>query len=280
MAGSTDFAQRWLTPACIQSIQDLWFRNLSPDDKVPGEDSIKRWFMRTDDIDRFCRDTYLPFLDDVQKSKPSPHDLLPGPFANPSTTLAIILLLDQIPRNVFRGPESQIVFNVFDPLAVDISLRSVFPKSYQRAMERISSTDATDAKSNQEPWYETEAAVLQDEDVNQGIDNLPQFRYHLGHRMWFYMPLMHSESLKVHGWVDKKYKAMVADVDGLSDVSNEVKEACAAMAKNLYKSGIDHSQLIERFGRYPHRNKPLGRESTPEEKEYLDKGGLTFGSDK
>lgn len=193
--------------------------------------------------------------------------------------MTTIILLDQISRNVFRGHESKPVFNVFDPLALDISLRSVFPKTYRRAIDQILSTNAADDESNPRPWYETEAAILQEEDENQGLDNLPQYRYHLGHRFWFYMPLVHSESLKIHDWVDKKYKAMIADMENLSDVSNEVKEACMAMVKRLYQAEIDHRQLIERFGRYPHRNKPLGRESTPEEKEYLDKGGLTFGSD-
>ncbi|KAI9777992.1 MAG: hypothetical protein M1816_004289 [Peltula sp. TS41687] len=257
---STDFTQRWLTPSFLQSLHDFWFRTLSPNDIVPCEDSIKRWFMRAEDIDRLRRETYLPFLEDVQNYKPSPHDLLPDPYANPSTTLTTITLLDQIPRNVFRGAESKTVFTVFDPLALDISLRSLFPKIYQLAMERLSSTDTVNDQINPRPWYETEAAILQDEDENQGLDNLAQFCYHLGHRFW-------------------KYNAMLADVESLLNVSNEVKETSITMAKRMYQAGIDHEQLIERFGRYPHRTKPLGRENTPEEKDYLDKRGLTLGSD-
>ena len=38
-----------------------------------------------------------------------------------------------------------------------------------------------------------------------------------------------------------------------------------------------HLALIERFGRFPHRNAVLGRESTPEERAYLSRGGATFG---
>ena len=37
-----------------------------------------------------------------------------------------------------------------------------------------------------------------------------------------------------------------------------------------------HKKIIERFGRYPHRNKILGRESTPEELEFLDQPGSSF----
>ena len=46
--------------------------------------------------------------------------------------------------------------------------------------------------------------------------------------------------------------------------------------KLALKSAIEHKDLIERFGRYPHRNELLGRESTQEELEYL-KTGKTFG---
>lgn len=38
-----------------------------------------------------------------------------------------------------------------------------------------------------------------------------------------------------------------------------------------------HKVIIERFGRYPHRNEAMGREATPEEVEYLKNGGETFG---
>lgn len=146
-------------------------------------------------------------------------------------------------------------------------------------MKQISSADTAGDKGSQVPWYQTEAAVLQDEDESQGVDNLPEFRYNFGRRMWFYMPLVHSESLKIHNWLDKRYKAMIADIEDLSDdVSNEVKEACRVTLKKFYQAELDHKQLIERFGRYPHRNKPLGRESTQEETDYLENGGLTFGS--
>lgn len=39
-----------------------------------------------------------------------------------------------------------------------------------------------------------------------------------------------------------------------------------------------HNVILEKFGRYPHRNQVLGRESTAEEMEYLENGGETFGT--
>ncbi len=40
--------------------------------------------------------------------------------------------------------------------------------------------------------------------------------------------------------------------------------------------GTAHYDIIERFGRFPHRNAILGRETTPEEAEFLARGGWSF----
>ena len=50
-----------------------------------------------------------------------------------------------------------------------------------------------------------------------------------------------------------------------------------AAAKNSLDYAVSHFEIIERFGRYPHRNAVLGRESTPEEREYLEAGAPSFG---
>ena len=44
----------------------------------------------------------------------------------------------------------------------------------------------------------------------------------------------------------------------------------------MVKFAVDHNETIQKFGRYPHRNKCMGRESTPEEVEYL-KSAKTYG---
>lgn len=68
-------------------------------------------------------------------------------------------------------------------------------------------------------------------------------------RMFAYMPFMHSESLPVHQSAKALFKA----------------------APKAQESAQKHRELIERFGRYPMRNKALGRESTPEELTYIAK---------
>jgi len=75
-------------------------------------------------------------------------------------------------------------------------------------------------------------------------------------RTFLYMPYMHSESLKVH------------------------EEAVKLFTRNGIKNNLDfeikHKLIIERFGRYPHRNAILGRESTPEEIEFLQEPDSSF----
>ena len=75
-------------------------------------------------------------------------------------------------------------------------------------------------------------------------------------RNFIYMPFMHSESLQIHEVAMELFK------------------------KNNLQSNLDyeikHKAIIERFGRYPHRNKVLGRESTAEELEFLQQPGSSF----
>jgi uncharacterized protein (DUF924 family) len=75
-------------------------------------------------------------------------------------------------------------------------------------------------------------------------------------RNFLYMPFMHSESMKIH------------------------TTALELFEKNGLQGNLDyeikHKEIIERFGRYPHRNEILGRESTAEEIEFLQQPGSGF----
>ncbi len=73
---------------------------------------------------------------------------------------------------------------------------------------------------------------------------------------FLYMPYMHSESLDIHDIALNLYK------------NNDIK--------TNYDFEVQHKKIIERFGRYPHRNHILGRISTPEEIEFLKKTGSSF----
>jgi uncharacterized protein (DUF924 family) len=75
-------------------------------------------------------------------------------------------------------------------------------------------------------------------------------------KSFLYMPYMHSESLAIH-----EVAAQLFSAPGL---------------EYNYKFELKHKEIIERFGRYPHRNKLLGRKSTAEEEDFLKQPGSSF----
>jgi uncharacterized protein (DUF924 family) len=99
---------------------------------------------------------------------------------------------------------------------------------------------------------DAQALVLAQELVTGGHDApLPPVQ-----RAFAYMPYMHSESLAIHA-----LSLPLFSQPGLED--------------NL-KFELRHRAIIERFGRYPHRNAVLGRASTPEELAFLSEPGSSF----
>lgn len=75
-------------------------------------------------------------------------------------------------------------------------------------------------------------------------------------RSFLYLPFMHSESAEIHNIAVILYTSL-------------------GLANNL-DFELRHQQIINRFGRYPHRNQILGRESTAEEIEFLKQPGSSF----
>jgi uncharacterized protein (DUF924 family) len=122
--------------------------------------------------------------------------------------LALAIVLDQFPRNMFRG----------DPRAYasDLEARDVAVRAIERG-------------------------------VDSSID--PALRAFL------YMPLMHSENL-----TDQE-----RCIELFRDADN---------AENL-KYAQHHADIIRRFGRFPHRNRILGRTTTADEQAFLDSGGFS-----
>ena len=120
----------------------------------------------------------------------------------PEGALALVVILDQFPLNMFRG----------------------------------------DARS-----FSTEAAAIAvtKAALVRGLDR----RLPPDQRAFLYMPLMHSEVL-----ADQELAVELYDVPGL--------ESNLAFARH-------HREIVRRFGRFPHRNAPLDRPSTPEERRYL-----------
>src|SRR5579871_3066075 len=124
--------------------------------------------------------------------------------------LALALLFDQFPRNLYRGSAHAFAT---DPLA-----RSTARQAVARAFDR-----AVDGEL----------------------------------RTFFYLPFMHSESL-----ADQEMGLALYDA-----LAVELGDPDAA------KWSRDHHAIIARFGRFPHRNRCLGRETTPDEQAFLNGGG-------
>jgi uncharacterized protein (DUF924 family) len=97
-----------------------------------------------------------------------------------------------------------------------------------------------------------QALILAQEAVAAGFDQ----QVSKNKRGFFYLPYMHSESAKIHEVSLKLYTALGAE----QNLEYEKK----------------HKAIIDRFGRYPHRNKVLGRISTPQEEEFLKQPGSGF----
>ena len=87
-------------------------------------------------------------------------------------------------------------------------------------------------------------------------------------RSFLYLPLEHSEDLE--------------DQKQCVELFTQLEQECAGTdlekAAQVWLSyAVDHFVIIERFGRFPHRNALLGRSSTPEEVSYLNDDAPTFG---
>ncbi|WP_017525353.1 DUF924 family protein [Pusillimonas noertemannii] len=124
----------------------------------------------------------------------------------PESALALVILLDQLPRNAFRGTGHMFAT---DPLA----------KLY--------------------------AQRLLDAGFIMKLD--PPLR------VFAFLPFTHSENLADQELSLRMYREHAAD---------------------SLSWGIEHLDIVKRFGRFPHRNASLARETTPEEQAYLDGGGF------
>lgn len=127
-----------------------------------------------------------------------------------------------------------------------ILLRDQFPRNLFRDSARAFAGDA-------------QALALANDLVSRGADkNLPPMQ------RWFtFLPFEHSESL-----LDQERS--VALFAGLR------REAQLAAFDSAYDYALRHREVIARFGRFPHRNRLLGRTSTPEEETFLRQPGAAF----
>ena len=100
-----------------------------------------------------------------------------------------------------------------------------------------------------------------------GMQSAADAALSVGERMFFYMPLQHAESREVQEESVAAYRRLLAEAP------DELRQTFAA----ALRSAENHRSIIERFGRFPHRNRVVGRTGTATELEWLSAGGESFG---
>lgn len=183
-------------------ILDFWFREIKP----------AQWWKVDPDFDRLIAERYLDLLQRAARGE------LFAWRASAAGRLAEIIVLDQFPRNVWRGMPQAFAQ---DGMALALAQEAV----------------AADAL--------TALAEL------SGLAALPPVA-----RAFLLMPYMHSESAAIHVEAERLFREH-------------------APADN-YDFELRHKAIVDRFGRYPHRNAILGRASTPAESEFLKQPGSGF----
>jgi uncharacterized protein (DUF924 family) len=161
----------------------------------------EQWFRKNESFDLTIRSRFLAIHEAAARGELATFE------ESPEGSLALVILLDQFPRNMFRGSAHA--------FATDTLARGVADRAIARQFD-------------------------------QAIDQTL--------RAFFYLPFMHSE--------------LLAD----QDRSMMLHKAFDDM-KQLRYAAL-HRDIIVKFGRFPHRNQAMGRDTTPAEQEFLSAGGF------
>lgn len=201
--------------AGVDALLDFWF---GPEwEQLPAHQVAERqkklWWSKNPDIDAQCRTRFEPLVQQAAANQ------LDDWTESPRSMLALILLLDQMPRNIYRDTPQAFAFDALarqcSHLALAMGLEAALPPLA---------------------------------------------------RVFVYLPLEHAEDLDDQEYVVQLMGSLAKAASGEDRPSFD---GYADYARR-------HHAVIERFGRFPHRNRILGRDSTPEEVEFLKQPGSSF----
>jgi uncharacterized protein (DUF924 family) len=199
--------------ARIDNILSFWFKEQAL--SAPQIDNrMDTWF---GDDAAFDQEIASEFADDVERASSGQLNHWAD---EPRGRLALILLLDQFRRNIYRNTAK--AFEL-DGVALKLCVEGAMEKK------------------------------------DKGLSHIE--------RAFFYMPLQHAESAKVQAKGCELFNKL-AEV-----VSPTYRETFGTMAQFAEL----HRDIVDQFGRFPHRNKLLGRENTAEENEFLSSDSPDFG---
>jgi uncharacterized protein (DUF924 family) len=174
-----------------RAILDFWFH---------GDAERKEWFRKDEAFDKEIRANFLGLYEEAERGG------LASWLESPADCLALVILLDQFPRNMFRGSARAFAT---DPRAL-AAARHAVDAGYDKRVGEVA-------------------------------------------RTFFYLPFEHSESL-----ADQERALQLFD------------------GQPNFEWARKHWEIVRRFGRFPHRNAVLGRQSTPAEIEFLKEPGSSF----
>jgi uncharacterized protein (DUF924 family) len=196
-----------------EEILQFWFADTA-NDPARAVARNEFWFKSSCATDALIRERFSPEVEGAAR----------GEFAAwsdaPRSALALVLLLDQFPRNIWRGTARAFAHDAQALTAAHHAVAS----EYLRQLTPV------------------EQAFL-------------------------LLPYQHSESIE-----SQRESVRLSDENTLA-----APPAWRPLMEYYAQYAKQHRDLIERFGRFPHRNRVLGRKSTADEEAYLSAGGATFG---
>ena len=194
-------------------VLDFWFADsLTNPDNLAERRAV--WFMGGSNVDQLI----------TEKFGTLPDAALAGELQHWTTdtrnALALVLVLDQFPRNIYRNTARAYHY---DSAGLDLALKII------------------------------------DQSLNLDLHPIEQ--------SFLFLPLQHSEAIDDQTRAVQLYETLTTQSPG----------PYLESAKNSLDYAKRHYDIIRRFGRFPHRNAILGRDSTEAEIEFLASGGDTFG---
>ncbi|MFC5707962.1 DUF924 family protein [Aeromonas eucrenophila] len=196
-----------------QPLLDFWFGD-DADDAPRAARQAPLWWGKSDETDALLDTRFGELAEAAAAGK------LDAWTEVPTGRLALILLLDQLPRNIHRGTPAAFAQ---DAKARDLCLRGL----------------SLGADKSLSPLA----------------------------RVFFYLPLEHTESREQQARSVALFEALA---------SEQAQTAAQATFAGFADFARRHRVIVDRFGRFPHRNAILGRTDTPEETEFLRQPGSGF----
>ena len=206
-------------PARANAVVDYWFGDLGDASRLdPASEPFKtryaRWYGKDPSIDAEIRRLFEVDLESVTRG-PAWMQTVEAWSAAPDGLLALTILLDQLPRNMYRGTARMYEHDVLALLVAS------------RALEQASQRDAT-----------------------------------LVRRMFLVVPFMHAENLPLQRFTVDAFRSLATESETRSPANVDFFRMALRYAER-------HLEVVEAYGRFPHRNAILGRTSTSAEETYL-----------